>query len=71
MSSGHLRHTTLLARLTADQRVLEAGVRAAGRSPAAFDALVEVGLGRGLITRPLLQALAGEVLAKARRVVTR
>ena len=67
----HLRHTTLLARLTADQRVLEAGVRAAGRSPGAFDALVEVGLGRGLITRPLLQALAGELFARARRVVVR
>ena len=67
----HLRHTTVLARLTADRRWLEAGVRAAGRSPGAFDALVEVGLGRGLITRPLLQALAGEVLAKARRVVPR
>ena len=67
----HLRHTTLLARLTRDQRVLEAGVRAAGRSPGAFDALVEVGLGRGLITRPLLTALAGEVLAKGRRALAR
>jgi flavin-dependent dehydrogenase len=44
----HLRHTTVLARVTAHQRVLDAGVRAAGRTPGAMDALVEVGLGRGL-----------------------
>ena len=63
----HLRHTTVLARLTAHQRVLEAGVRAADRSPGAMDALVEVGLGRGLITRPLVRALAGELAGSARR----
>lgn len=60
----HLRHTTLLARITAHQRVLDAGVRAADRSPGAMDALVEVGLGRGLVTLPLLRALATEIARK-------
>ncbi len=63
----HLRHTTALARLTASPRVLEAGVRAARRSPEAMDALVEVGLGRGLVTAPLVRALAGELARKAVR----
>ncbi len=56
----HLGHTTLLARITSHQRVLDAGVRATARSPRAMDALVEVGLGRGLITAPLVRALVGE-----------
>jgi geranylgeranyl reductase family protein len=63
----HLRHTTLLARMTENGRVLEGGVRAARRSPAAMDALVEVGLGRGLITAPLVRALAVEVARKLTR----
>ncbi len=67
----HLRHTSLLTRLTARTGVVDAGVAAAGRSPGAFDALVEVGLGRGLITGPLLRAMAGEVGRTAvRRVVS-
>jgi flavin-dependent dehydrogenase len=57
----HLRHTSVLARITAHQRVLDAGVRAAGRAPGAMDALVEVGLGRGLVTTPLVRALAAEI----------
>ena len=56
----HLRHTSLLTRITAHERVLDAGVRAADASPGAMDALVEVGLGRGLITAPLVRALARE-----------
>ncbi|MGB8650911.1 MAG: NAD(P)/FAD-dependent oxidoreductase, partial [Mycobacteriales bacterium] len=62
----HLRHTTVLARLVAQPRVLEAGVRAADRSAAAMDALVEVGLGRGLITAPLVRALVGEAVLSLR-----
>lgn len=62
----HLRHTSLLARLTARAQIVDAGVAAAGRSPGAFDALVEVGLGRGLITGPLLRGLVRE---GARRLV--
>jgi geranylgeranyl reductase family protein len=63
----HLRHTTLLARLTERARVLDGGVRAAARVPAAMDALVEVGLGRGLITAPLVRALVGELARKPLR----
>ena len=57
----HLRHTSLLARVTASGRVLEAGVRAVAADPAAFHALVDVGLGRGLVTPPLLRGLGGEL----------
>lgn len=64
----HLRHTTALARATSSAAVVDAGVAAAGRSPGAFDALVEVGLGRGLVTGPLLTGLAREV---GRRLVPR
>jgi geranylgeranyl reductase family protein len=60
----HLRHTSLLARLTQSGRVLEGGVRAARRDPAAMDALIEVGLGRGLITAPLVKAMGVELLRK-------
>ena len=56
----HLRHTTLLARATAHQRVLDAGVRAVQDRPEAMHALVEVGLGRGLVTTTLLRALGRE-----------
>ena len=54
----HLRHTTLLARLTARPHLVDAGVAAGARSPRAMSALVELGLGRGLITAPLVGALA-------------
>lgn len=65
----HLRHTTTLARLTARPGVVDAGVAAAGRSPGAFDALVEVGLGRGLITGPLVRGIASEALRKVGRTL--
>ena len=58
----HLRHTTLLARLTARPAVIDLGVAAAARSPRAMDALVELGLGRGLITAPLVGALARQLV---------
>ena len=63
----HLSHTTLLARITARERVLDAGLRAVKRSPAAMDALVDVGLGRGLITAPLVRGLAREAAGSLRR----
>ena len=66
----HLRHTTLLARLTARPGVVDAGVAACGRSPGAFDALVEVGLGRGLVTRPLVTGLALELSRRALKRVS-
>lgn len=59
----HLRHTALLDRVARRGRGLNAGVAAAGASAQAFDALVEVGLGRGLITAGLLRAMAGQAVA--------
>ncbi len=61
----HLRHTTTLARVTSHPGVVDAGVAAAARSHPVFDALVEVGLGRGLITRPLALAMAREVVRRS------
>jgi geranylgeranyl reductase family protein len=56
----HFAHTAWLARATAHQRVLDAGVRAVRDQPGAMHALVEVGLGRGLITPALVSALTAE-----------
>lgn len=60
----HLRHTTLISRITAHPRVLEGGVRAAAASAQTMDALVEMGLGRGRITVPLVRGLAREALRR-------
>ena len=62
----HLRHTTLLARLTARPALVDAGVGAARRSPRAMDALVELGLGRGLITPALVGGLARQLTMSSR-----
>jgi menaquinone-9 beta-reductase len=62
----HLRHTSLLARLTRRAAVLDLGVKAAARSSRAFDDLVELGLGRGLITPRLVAGLAREAGARGR-----
>ncbi|MCW2615876.1 MAG: NAD(P)/FAD-dependent oxidoreductase, partial [Frankiales bacterium] len=62
----HLRHTSLLARLTRRPGVVDAGVAAAGRSPGAFEALAELGLGRGLITPGLVGGLARQLVRRAR-----
>ncbi len=53
----HLRHTDLAARLARTHRVVAAGVDAAARDPRVFDALVELGLGRGLLGPRLLGGL--------------
>ncbi len=63
----HLRHTTLLARATQRAGVVDAGVGATARSARAFDALVELGLGRGLITAPLVTGLARELVRRVAR----
>ena len=60
----HLRHTTLLARLTRRPGVVDAGVAASGRSSTTFDALAELGLGRGLITPGLVGGLARQLLSR-------
>ncbi len=62
----HLRHTSLLARVTRRPGVIDAGVAAAGGSPKAFEALAELGLGRGLITPGLVGGLARSVLSPRR-----
>lgn len=52
----HLRHTDALASATRWRPLVDTGVRAA-RRPGPFDDLVEIGLGRGLLTGRLLAAL--------------
>jgi menaquinone-9 beta-reductase len=53
----HLRHTALASRLITRSGVLDAGFRAAARDQQVFDDLVEIGLGRGLLTPALLRGL--------------
>ncbi|MEU7823371.1 geranylgeranyl reductase family protein [Catellatospora sp. NPDC049133] len=54
----HLRHTSLVARLTARPWVVDAGMRAAARDQRVFDGFVGLGLGDGLLTPRLLAAVA-------------
>ncbi|WP_166381109.1 geranylgeranyl reductase family protein [Catellatospora methionotrophica] len=54
----HLRHTSLVARLTARPWVVDAGMRAAARHRHVFDGFVALGLGDGLLTPRLLTAVA-------------
>ncbi len=55
--ASHLRHTATAARLTAIPAILGAGIRAAEHDQRVFDDLVEVGLGRGLLTRRTVTGL--------------
>jgi geranylgeranyl reductase family protein len=65
----HLRHTWAASRLSRLPPVLDAGIAAAARDQRVFDDLVEIGLGRGLIDRPLAGGLALQLLpAVARRL---
>lgn len=61
----HLRHTTALARISTRRWIVDAAVRAADRRQAAFDALVELGLGDGLITPRLLGSVLRNVVTPA------
>lgn len=54
----HLHHTRVLARLGTRPWVVDAGIRAANRRQHAFDALVDLGLGEGLLTPRLLASVA-------------
>lgn len=54
----HVRHTATAHRLASMPAVVTAGVRASARDQRVFDDIVELGLGRGLIT---LRVLAGLV----------
>jgi menaquinone-9 beta-reductase len=53
----HLRNTFVAARLSRVPAVVDAGIRAAARDQRTFDDLVEIGLGRGVITPRLAGGL--------------
>ena len=59
----HLKHTWVASRLTRRPAVVDAGIRAAGRSQHVFDCLVELGLGDGRITPRLTSGLASGLVA--------
>ncbi len=54
---SHLRHTWAASRLARSPRVVDAGIRAAGRDRHVFDTLVEIGLGEGRIDSRLVAGL--------------
>ncbi|QSB16572.1 geranylgeranyl reductase family protein [Natronosporangium hydrolyticum] len=58
----HLRHTRAAAWLGGHRWLVDAGVRAARRREPAFEALVALGLGDGLLTPGLLGSLFAEAL---------
>jgi menaquinone-9 beta-reductase len=60
----HLRHTFVASRLTRSPAVVDAGIRAAGRHRGAFDTLVEIGLGDGLIDARLVAGLVGGLVRR-------
>ena len=61
--ASHLRHTWVVSRLSRRPRVLDAGLRAAGRDARVFDDLVEIGLGDGHITPRLAAGLVAGLAA--------
>lgn len=64
---AHLATTKLLAWLSRDPRNFDSAIALAGRDPAALDALVDIGLGRGLL--PI--RLAGRLLLRLAERVPR
>ncbi|MBC2933584.1 NAD(P)/FAD-dependent oxidoreductase [Nocardioides sp. zg-1228] len=58
----HLRHTWAASRLAQSPRIVDAGIRAAGRERHAFDTLVELGLGDGRIDTRLAGGLLRALL---------
>jgi len=58
----HLRDTAAVARLARDPRAIRAGISAAHHQRF-FDDLVELGLGPGPLTAPVLRGMASELLA--------
>jgi flavin-dependent dehydrogenase len=57
---AHLATTGLLARLSRNPANFDSAIALAGRDPAALDALVDIGLGRGTLP----PALAGRLLLR-------
>ncbi|HLK94278.1 MAG TPA: geranylgeranyl reductase family protein [Nocardioidaceae bacterium] len=64
--SGHLRHTSLAARLVSLPRVARAGIRAAADDQRVFDALVDLGLAQGRITPRVAGSLVRALTADGR-----
>ncbi len=58
----HFRHTDAAALLARSPAIVSAAVRAAGRNPATFDDLVELGLGAGKLTPSALRGIATALL---------
>lgn len=58
----HHRHVGALARAVPHARFVDAAVTAAGRDSRVFDAIVEVGLGRGTASARVLAAVAADYL---------
>lgn len=63
----HLKHTAVGSWISAQPRLLDAGLRAAAKDQGVFDAIVEVGLGRGRLTLPVLAGLAHQRFVCARQ----
>ena len=61
---AHLRDTTTVARLTGSRRIVDAAVRTAASDQTSFDALVELGLGRGRLRAGLLARAAAAALRR-------
>jgi geranylgeranyl reductase family protein len=64
----HLRHSGFAARLTRSAAVIDAAIRAADADQRVFDAIVELGLGDGLLTARTLGAIAGRLRRSVRAV---
>jgi menaquinone-9 beta-reductase len=57
----HLRHTEVLAWLTRQPRLVDLATAAARDNQAAFDQLVDLGLGAGTIGAPFIRAMAAAI----------
>ncbi|WP_210443399.1 NAD(P)/FAD-dependent oxidoreductase [Nocardioides sp. SYSU D00065] len=66
MLGSHLRHTWTSSRLSRSTRIVDAGIRAAGRDRHVFDSLVELGLGDGRIDARLAAGLLRTLAVPAR-----
>ncbi len=62
----HLRHTATVARLSAFPRIIDSGIAAAAGDKRVFDSFVELGLGDGLLTLPVLASVAKSLVAIGR-----
>ena len=67
MLDSHLRHIQVAARLCRSGAVIDAGLRSSAADQKVFDALVELGLARGRITRTVVRGLARALLERPRR----